>query len=112
MREPRQRCDHVLCGRSNLELRDAAVHGYKRLRNLSVIGVLMLIAKKIIAANLIVGGAILVAAGTSAVAYAMADPNCRDKFKTCADRMRDCSNKVCNRSSNGDEAEMATKPTN
>jgi len=43
----------------------------------------MLVAKKILAANLIVGGAIVVAAGTAAIAYAMSDPNCRDKIKDC-----------------------------
>ena len=41
----------------------------------------MLVAKKILAANLIVGGAIVVAAGTAAIAYTMSDPNCRDKIK-------------------------------
>ena len=48
----------------------------------------MLVAKKIIAANLIVGGAIVVAAGTAAIAFAMSDPNCRDKIEDCSDRMR------------------------
>ena len=95
-----------------MEPRDAAVHGHKRLRNQSLIGVLMLVAKKIIAANLIVGGAIVVAAGTAAIAYAMSDPNCRDKIKDCTDRMRDCANRMCNRSSDSGDLEMANSTSN
>ena len=72
----------------------------------------MLVAKKIIAANLIVGGAIVVAAGTAAIAYAMSDPNCRDKIKDCSDRMRDCANRLCNRSYDSDDPEMANSTSN
>ena len=72
----------------------------------------MLVAKKIIAANLIVGGAIVVAAGTAAIAYAMSDPNCRDKLKDCSDRMRDCVNRLCNRSSDSGDTEMANSTSN
>ena len=72
----------------------------------------MLVAKKIIAANLIVGGAIVVAAGTAAIAYAMSDPNCRDKIKDCSDRMRDCANRLCNRSSDNRDPEMANSTSN
>ena len=72
----------------------------------------MLVAKKIIAANLIVGGAIVVAAGTAAIAYAMSDPNCRDKIKDCSDRMRDCVNRLCNRSSDSGYPKMANSTSN
>ena len=72
----------------------------------------MLVAKKIIAANLIVGGAIVVAAGTAAIAYAMFDLNCRDKIKDCSDRMRDCANRLCNRSSDSGDHEMANSTSN
>ena len=72
----------------------------------------MLIAKKIIAANLIIGGALAVLAGTAAIAYAMSDPNGRDKIKDCSDRMRDCKNRMCNRPSDSDDREIETTPTN
>ena len=72
----------------------------------------MLVAKKIFAANLIVGGAIVVAAGTAAIAFAMSDPNCRDKIKDCSDRMRDCANRLCNRSSDNGNPEMANSTSN
>ena len=72
----------------------------------------MLVAKKIIAANLIVGGAIVMAAGTAAIVYAMSDPNCRDKIKDCSDRMRDCANRLCNRSSDNGNPEMANSTSN
>ena len=72
----------------------------------------MLVAKKIIAANLIVGGAIVVAAGTAAIAFAMSDPNCRDKIEDCSDRMRDCANRLCNRSSDNGDPEIANSTSN
>ena len=72
----------------------------------------MLVAKKIIAANLIVGGAIVVAAGTAAIAFAMSDHNCRSKIKDCSDRMRDCANRLCNRSSDNGDPEMANSTSN
>jgi hypothetical protein len=72
----------------------------------------MLVAKKIIAANLIVGGAIVVAAGTAAIDFAMSDPNCRDKIQDCSDRMRDCANRLCNRSSDNGDPEMANSTSN
>ena len=72
----------------------------------------MLVAKKIFAANLIVGGAIVVAAGTAAIAFAMSDPNCRSKIKDCSDRMRDCANRLCNRSSDNGDPEMANSTSN
>ena len=72
----------------------------------------MLVAKKIIAANLIVGGAIVIAAGTAAISYAMSDPNCRDKIKDCSDRMRTCANRLFNQSSDNDGSEMANSSSN
>jgi hypothetical protein len=72
----------------------------------------MLVAKKIIAANLIVGGAIVVAARKATIAFAMSDPNCRDKIKDCSDRMRDCANRLCNRSSDNGDPEMANSTSN
>ena len=72
----------------------------------------MFLAKKIIAANIVIGGAVLAAAGKAAVAYAMSDPNCRDKLKDCSDRIRDCANKMCNRSSNDGGPEMANSTPN
>ena len=72
----------------------------------------MLIAKKIIAANIVIGGAVLAVAGTAAIAYAMSDPNCRDKIKDCSDRMRDCANRMCSRSSDGGDPEMAASTPN
>lgn len=70
----------------------------------------MFLAKKIIAANIIVGGAVAAAVGTvvgtAAVAYALSDPDCRDKLKDCADKLRDCTNKMCSRSSNADKTEV------
>tara|TARA_B100001057_G_scaffold136961_1_gene136608 strand:- start:788 stop:1006 length:219 start_codon:yes stop_codon:yes gene_type:complete len=72
----------------------------------------MFLAKKIIAANMVIGGAVLAAAGIAAVAYAMSDPNCRDKLKDCSDRIRDCANKMCNRSSNDGGPEMANSTPN
>ena len=72
----------------------------------------MFLTKKIIAANIVIGGAVLATAGTAAVVYAMSDPNCRDKLKDCSDRMRDCANRMCNRSSNGGDPEMANSTPN
>ena len=72
----------------------------------------MLIAKKIIAANLIIGGALAVLAGTAAIAYAMSDPNGRDKIKDCSDRIRNCANRLCNHSSDNDDPKMANSTSN
>ena len=72
----------------------------------------MFFAKKIIAANIVIGGAVLAAAGTAAVAYAMSDPNSRDKLKDCSDRMRDCANRMGNRPSNGGDPEMPNSTPN
>ena len=67
----------------------------------------MFLAKKIMVANMLVGGAVLAAVGTAALTYALVNPDCRDKFKDCADKMRDCKDKMCNRSSKTDSAEGA-----
>ena len=88
------------------------MHGHTRLKNLSLLGVLMLIFKKIIAANLIVGGALVVVAGTAAISYAMTDPNGGEKIKNCSDRIRDCANRLCNHSSDNDDPKMANSTSN
>lgn len=67
----------------------------------------MFFNKKIIAANVVIGGAVLATAGTAAVVYAMSDPKFRDKIKDCADKMRNLPNGMCNRSSDGGDPEMA-----
>ena len=67
----------------------------------------MFLVKKIMVANMLVGGAVLAAVGTAALTYALFNPGCRDKFKDCADKMRDCKDKVCNRSSKTNSAEGA-----
>ena len=72
----------------------------------------MFFTKKIIAANIVIGGAVLAVAGTAAIAYAMSDPNCRDKIKDCSDRMRDCVNRLCNRSSDSGDPKMANSTSN
>ena len=45
----------------------------------------MLIAKKVIAANMVIGGAVLAAAGKAALKYALFDPDAREKLKECAE---------------------------
>ena len=72
----------------------------------------MFFTKKIIAANIVIGGAVLALAGTTAIDYAMSDPNCRDKIKDCSDRMRDCANRLCNRSSDCGDPKMAASTPN
>ena len=66
----------------------------------------MLIAKKIIALNAIIGGAVLTTVGTAAVAYALTNPTCRDKLRDCKDKLRQCKSKMCSRSpdANGTQA--------
>ena len=59
----------------------------------------MFIAKKIIAVNAIIGGAVLATVGTAAVAYALTNPTCRDKLRDCKNKMRHCKSKMCSRSS-------------
>ena len=72
----------------------------------------MFFTEKIIAAKIVIGGAVLAAAGIAAVAYAMSDPKCREKLRDCSDRMRDRKNGMCNRSSDSDDREVETTPTN
>ena len=67
----------------------------------------MLFAKKIIAANIVIGGAVLATAGTAALTYALFDPAAREKLKECADKLRDTKNKMCNRSSDKNGTETA-----
>ena len=64
----------------------------------------MFLAKKIMVANMLVGGAVLAAVGTAALTYALVNPDCRDKFKGCADKIRNCKDKMCNRSSKTNSA--------
>ena len=59
----------------------------------------MFIAKKIIAVNAIIGGAVLATVGTAAVAYALTNPTGRDKLRDCKNKMRHCKSKMCSRSS-------------
>ena len=67
----------------------------------------MLLAKKIIAANIVIGGAVLATAGTAALTYALFDPDAREKLKECADKFRDTKNKMSNRSSDKNGTETA-----
>ena len=67
----------------------------------------MILAKKIIAANIVIGGAVLATAGTAALTYALFDPNAREKLQECADKLRDAKNKMCNRSSDKNGTETA-----
>ena len=67
----------------------------------------MLFAKKIIAANIVIGGAVLATAGTAALTYALFDPDAREKLKECADKFRDTKNKMSNRSSDKNGTETA-----
>ena len=71
----------------------------------------MFFTKKIIAAKIVIGGAVFAAAGIAAVAYSMSDPKCREKLRDCSDRMRDCKNRMCNRPSDSDDREVETTPT-
>ena len=66
----------------------------------------MLIAKKIIALNAIIGVAVLTTVGTAAVAYALTNPTCRDKLRDCKYKLRHCKSKMCSRSpdTNGTQA--------
>ena len=67
----------------------------------------MFFAKKIIAANIVFGGAVLATVGTAALTYALFDPDAREKLKDCAAKFRDTRNKMCNRSSNKNGTETA-----
>lgn len=66
----------------------------------------MFFSKKIIALNAIIGGAVLATVGTAAVAYALTNPNCRNKLRDCKDKLRHCKSKMCSRSpdTNGTQA--------
>ena len=48
----------------------------------------MLLAHKIIAAKIVITGAVLVTAGTVLTAAALSDPKCRDKLKEYAEKFR------------------------
>ena len=67
----------------------------------------MFLGKKIMVATILLGGAILPTVGTTALAYALTDPDCRNKLKDCTDRMRGCKDKMCNCSPNTNGTEEA-----
>ena len=67
----------------------------------------MFLIKKLILANVLVGSAVFATLGTVAFAYALTDPDCRHKLKDCADKMRNCKFKACNRASGINGAENA-----
>ena len=54
---------------------------------------LMFLAKKIMAANVLVGGIVLATVGTAALTYVLFDPDAREKMKDCADKFRACRSK-------------------
>ncbi len=66
----------------------------------------MFIAKKIIALNAIIGGAVLATVGTAAVAHTLTNPTCRDKLRDCKDKLHQCKSKMWYRSpdTNGTQA--------
>ena len=59
----------------------------------------MFIAKKIIAANIVIGGAVLAMVGTVALTYALFDPDCREKLNDCADKFPVYKNKMSSNTS-------------
>ena len=67
----------------------------------------MFLAKKIMVANMLLCGGILPTIGRAAIAYALTDPDCRNKLKDYADRRRGCKHKFCNRSPNMNGTEEA-----
>ena len=67
----------------------------------------MFFAKKIIAVNIVVGGAVLALAGTAALTYALFDPDAREKLKDCAEKLYDTKSKGCNRFSDKNGTETA-----
>ena len=69
----------------------------------------MFIAKKIIALNAIIGGAVLATVGTAAVAFALTNPTCRDKLRDCKDKLRHCKSKMCSRSSDTNSTQAGQK---
>ena len=63
----------------------------------------MFLAKKIMAANMLVGGAVLATIGTATLTYVLFDPDAREKIKECADKFWACkSKKFSDRSEIGD----------
>ena len=48
----------------------------------------MFIAHKLIATKILLTGAVFLTAGTVLAAAALSDPKCRDKFKECAEKLR------------------------
>ena len=53
----------------------------------------MFLAKKVMAANMLVGGVVLATVGTAALTYVLFDPDAREKMKDCTDKFRACKRK-------------------
>ena len=66
----------------------------------------MFLAKKIMAANILVGGVVLATVGTAALTYVLFDPDAREKMKDCADKFR-----VCRDKKPSDDTEVGDKQT-
>lgn len=66
----------------------------------------MFLAKKIMAANMLVGGVVLATVGTAALTYVLFDPNAREKMKDCADKFR-----ACKRQKPSDDTEISDTET-
>ena len=69
--------------------------------------VAMLPTKKLILANILLGSIVHATVGTATLAYALTDPDCRQKLKDCSDRICNCKDKKFNGSFGGDRAEQA-----
>ena len=67
----------------------------------------MLLANKVILANVLVGSAVLATVGTAAFAHALTERDCRNRPKDRAVKMRDYKDKMCNRSPDMGDAEEA-----
>ena len=67
----------------------------------------MLFVEEVILANVFVSSAVLATLETAAFAYALTTPDCRHQLKDCADQMRYCKYKACNRASGINVAEKA-----
>ena len=66
----------------------------------------MFLAKKIMAANMLVGGVVLATVGTAALTYVLFDPNAREKMKDCADKFW-----ACKRRKPSDDTEISDTET-
>ena len=64
----------------------------------------MLFSKSIVAANIILGGAIVAAVGSALLVYAINDPRCMERIKRCSDQMGCRLGKCSKQSSDPHEA--------